>query len=134
MPAGACAASGKIVVKSFCREPRVGQGDAGRNLFTRALVCLEACDPAEKIAAIGALMHEFAAGELSIDKADEPAPIGAPGRPQRPRLVAPRDLPQRGLGTIEGRLALIHAVAHIEFNAINLACDAVYRFRDMPRD
>lgn len=112
----------------------MGQGDAGRNLFTRALACLEACDPAEKIAAIGALARDFAAGELSIDNADEPVPIGTPGRPPRPRLVAPRDLPQRGLGTVEGRLALIHAVAHIEFNAINLACDAVYRFRGMPRD
>jgi uncharacterized ferritin-like protein (DUF455 family) len=47
--------------------------------------------------------------------------------------VAPRELPQRGLGTAAGRAALIHAVAHIEFNAIDLAWDAVYRFRGMPR-
>jgi uncharacterized ferritin-like protein (DUF455 family) len=46
----------------------------------------------------------------------------------------PRDVPQRGLGTDEGRAALVHAVAHIEFNAINLAWDAVYRFRGMPAD
>jgi uncharacterized ferritin-like protein (DUF455 family) len=43
-------------------------------------------------------------------------------------------VPQRGLGTPEGRAALVHAVAHIEFNAINLAWDAVYRFRGMPAD
>ena len=58
----------------------------------------------------------------------------APGRPERPLLVSPRHLPHRGLGTPEGRLALLHAVAHIEFNAINLAWDAVYRFRGMPFD
>jgi uncharacterized ferritin-like protein (DUF455 family) len=46
--------------------------------------------------------------------------------------VQPRDLPQRGLGSAEGRAALLHAVTHIEFNAINLALDAAFRFRDMP--
>src|SRR6185503_4590558 len=43
-----------------------------------------------------------------------------------------RQVPQRGLGSAEGRAALVHAVAHIEFNAINLAWDAVYGFRGMP--
>ncbi len=52
----------------------------------------------------------------------------------RPTLVAPRLLPQRALGSADGRAALIHAVAHIEFNAVNLAWDAVYRFRTMPLD
>ncbi len=56
-----------------------------------------------------------------------------PGRPERPpKLVHPRDLPKRGFGSSEGRAAFIHAVAHIEFNAIDLAWDAVYRFRGMP--
>lgn len=55
-----------------------------------------------------------------------------PGRPSRPELVLPRQVPQRGLGTAAGRAALLHAVAHIEFNAINLAWDAVYRFADLP--
>lgn len=68
-----------------------------------------------------------------------PADPGEPGllacgRPGRPRLVAPRELPRRGLGTPEGRAALIHAVAHIEFNAINLALDAALRFPGMPVD
>jgi len=51
----------------------------------------------------------------------------------QPLLVPPRELPKRGFTTLAGRAALIHAVAHIEFNAINLAWDAVYRFRDMPQ-
>ena len=49
-------------------------------------------------------------------------------------LVHPRDLPKRGLGTPEGRAAFVHAIAHIEFNAIDLAWDAVYRFRGLPRE
>jgi uncharacterized ferritin-like protein (DUF455 family) len=48
--------------------------------------------------------------------------------------VHPRALPRRGLGSDEGRVAFVHAIAHIEFNAIDLAWDAVYRFRGLPAD
>ena len=99
---------------------------------SRARECLQLCEPAAKVRATAAVARDFAAGTLELDSGDQPVPISAPGRPERPRLVAPRNLPQRGLGTAEGRIALIHAVAHIEFNAINLAWDAVYRFRGMP--
>ncbi len=61
-----------------------------------------------------------------------PIELPVPGRPERPKLVSPRELPQRGLGSVEGRAAFLHAIAHIEFNAINLATDAVYRFRGLP--
>jgi len=47
-------------------------------------------------------------------------------------MVQPRGLPQRGFGTPAGRAGFIHAIAHIEFNAIDLAWDAVYRFRGLP--
>ena len=57
-----------------------------------------------------------------------------PGRPARPELRHPREVAQRGLGTQAGRAALVHAVAHIEFNAINLALDAIWRFEGMPLD
>ena len=107
----------------------------GTCLFSRARECLELAAPARKAAATVAAAAAFAAGELHIDAtAAAPAPIGVPGRPQRPHLVSPRQLPQRGLGTPDGRVALVHAVAHIEFNAINLAWDAVYRFRGMPME
>lgn len=56
----------------------------------------------------------------------------SPGHPHLPELVLPRDVPRRGLGSVEGRAALLHAIAHIEFNAINLACDAAQRFAGMP--
>ena len=105
------------------------------NLFMRARACLLACEPSEKLHATAAAARDFAAGVLVIDSDDAaPDPIDTPGRPPRPQLVAPRNLPQRGLGSAEGRSALIHAVAHIEFNAINLAWDAVYRFRGMPHE
>ena len=59
-----------------------------------------------------------------------PGPI--PGRPERPRLIPPGDVPHRTPYTADGRAALVHAICHIEFNAINLALDAVWRFDGMP--
>ncbi len=56
------------------------------------------------------------------------------GRPDKPELLEPHQVPKRGMGTVAGRIALLHSLAHIEFNAINLALDAVYRFRQMPHD
>jgi uncharacterized ferritin-like protein (DUF455 family) len=55
-----------------------------------------------------------------------------PGRPARPVLVAPRLVGRRSMATLEGRAMLIHALAHIEFNAVNLALDALWRFPGMP--
>ncbi len=75
---------------------------------------------------------DYSEGKLPLEHADAVEPIADPGRPSKPQLVDARQLPRRGLGSVEGRAALMHAVAHIEFNAINLAWDAVYRFRDMP--
>lgn len=103
-------------------------------VFARAAYCLSLADPAAKCDATARAAQDFARGNLGMLDESPPLPIGLPGRPERPRLVAPRSLPQRGLGSASGRAALVHAVAHIEFNAINLAWDAVYRFRDMPDD
>ena len=62
-----------------------------------------------------------------------PEPLGVPGNPVRPELRSHLDVPKRSPFTTEGLAALLHAVAHIEFNAINLALDAVWRFSGMPR-
>ncbi len=59
-------------------------------------------------------------------------PEGVPGRPDRPRLLPPREVPQRAMGTAQGRAGLIHALAHIECNAMDLALDVIWRFPDMP--
>jgi len=55
-----------------------------------------------------------------------------PGRPALPRLIPPKQVPTRTPFTPEGLASLLHAVCHIEFNAINLALDAVWRFHGMP--
>lgn len=55
-----------------------------------------------------------------------------PGRPSKPELVSPRVVKKRSMRSLEGRAALIHALTHIEFNAINLALDAIWRFNNMP--
>ena len=106
--------------------------ERGAGLFARAHACLSLCEPRLKVAATAQLGRDFEAGLLGLEDGVAVLPIGVPGRPPRPCLVAPRRLPQRGLGSDAGRIGLIHAVAHIEFNAINLALDAVYRFRGMP--
>ncbi|MEN1957493.1 ferritin-like domain-containing protein [Luteimonas changyuni] len=116
-----------------------------RSLFDAARDCLAAASPEDKVAATHAAAAAFRRGELVIDadggsgtgggtdaNASGPDPIRMPGRPLRPRLVHPRELPRRGFGSDEGRAAFIHAIAHIEFNAIDLGWDAVYRFRGMP--
>jgi uncharacterized ferritin-like protein (DUF455 family) len=104
-------------------------------LAAAALGCLRETEVAAKLARTAGTATAWWEGRLDLDGDDLPPVIDlpVPGRPQRPVLVAPRDLAQRGLGTPEGRVALLHAVAHIEFNAINLAWDAVYRFRGLPR-
>lgn len=103
------------------------------SLFDAAQRCLAEADPTTKVVLTHEAAAAFRTGALSIpEDAPPPEPIAAPGRPERPRLVHPRDVPQRGMGSVEGRAAFLHAIAHIEFNAINLAWDAVYRFRGMP--
>ncbi len=103
------------------------------DIFSAAHACLLAAPLEEKVALTFSTAEAFARGELLIDdRAPLPEPIRMPGRPQRPKLVHPRELPRRGFGNDEGRAAFIHSIAHIEFNAIDLAWDAVYRFRGMP--
>lgn len=91
-------------------------------------------DAGRKLNAVQGLQQVLQSPHITIDPAAVFAGFSAPGRPDRPELVQPRDVPRRGLGTVEGRAALLHAVAHIEFNAINLALDAIQRFAGMPVD
>jgi uncharacterized ferritin-like protein (DUF455 family) len=94
-----------------------------------AILCLN--DPVAKAAQTRALFTG-----LATQRIDPLARLAAtdplPGRPALPRLVAAKDVPRRSPASAEGRAALLHAVTHIEFNAINLALDAVWRFADMP--
>lgn len=102
-------------------------------LAAAARACLMECDPERKCRLTADSATALLAGTLRMVTDDDPAAVvEVPGRPPHPRLIAPRDLPQRGLGSAAGRAAFVHAIAHIEFNAINLAWDAVQRFRGMP--
>lgn len=104
------------------------------DLFAVAKACLDATTCEDKIALTFSACDAFARGALSPAAApvSAPAQIDMPGRPDTPRLVHPRDLPKRGFGSTKGRAAFVHSIAHIEFNAIDLAWDAVYRFRGLP--
>lgn len=72
--------------------------------------------------------------DAAMNDEGSPQRITDPGRPVLPILVHPSEVPRRRLGSEAGRIGLMHAVAHIEFNAVNLALDAAYRFRGMPVD
>ncbi|MEY8688286.1 MAG: ferritin-like domain-containing protein [Leptothrix sp. (in: b-proteobacteria)] len=103
-------------------------------LRQQALAALCLNDPAAKVAATYALWAQAQAG-LQPDPAEGLAePADLPGRPARPQLVSPKHVAQRSPVTLAGRAALLHAIAHIEFNAINLALDAVWRFGGLPID
>lgn len=85
-----------------------------------------------------ALSHAHAAAWFAARAAGTPLKIGqatpppAPARPERPELLNPRDVPRRRTGSPAGRIALLHAVAHIELNAVDLHWDIVARFTDHP--
>ena len=105
----------------------------GMSLRTQALAALQLVDPMAKAQAAQSLQHDLSAGRLAPDPdCALPCPPGLPGRPALPRLVAADQVPRRSPFTLAGRAALLHAVAHIEFNAINLALDAVWRFAGLP--
>jgi uncharacterized ferritin-like protein (DUF455 family) len=101
-------------------------------LTEAAVSVLTTADPAEKCR----LTRQFAEAWTSgtIAEVGTSAPPDRPARPDTPQLLPPRDMPKRSSGPI-GRIALMHALAHIELNAIDLAWDIVARFtaRDLPR-
>ena len=97
-----------------------------------ALDALCTADPMDKVAQARALHGQAAALAIAPHAPLVTAPL--PGRPERPVLIHPAKVPRRSPATPQGLAALLHAIAHIEFNAINLALDAVWRWDDMPAD
>lgn len=108
-----------------------------RELRTVALALLCEADVERKVALTRDLHAQWLARRIDVDPSSSLSSLSPqaplPGRPPRPLLVPPREVGKRAMTTVEGRAALIHALAHIEFNAINLALDAVWRFGAMPR-
>jgi uncharacterized ferritin-like protein (DUF455 family) len=105
------------------------------SLAEAACAVLNAAAPAEKVA----LSHRFAAAwrDGSIAEIGNASPPDRPARPGKPELKDPRAMPRRrGAGSLANRIALLHAVAHIELNAIDLAWDLIARFasHDLSRE
>ena len=103
------------------------------SIHERAYVALMCRDVGDKLALTRALWQDWTDGRLRVFMAgDDPQTVLIPGRPDRPRLVGPRKVPVRRGSGRAARVALLHAIAHIEFNAINLALDCVMRYRSLP--
>ncbi len=103
------------------------------SLFEHAYQALMTPEPLEKKAIIDVMAQAWQKGKLSLEPC-KIQKVESPGRPVLPKLVPPRELIKRKISTVEGRACIVHAVAHIEFNAMNLALDALYRFQTLPRD
>ncbi len=100
-----------------------------------ALHWLVECDAVQKAAGVRRLAQAWAAGELGLDADAVLSELqGIPGHPAKPELVSPLTVQRRAMNTPEGRATMVHALVHIEFNAINLALDALWRFPSMPRE
>jgi len=101
----------------------------GASVVDVAGAALAETDVDAKLAATRALRADWGAGALELAAPTQAmVPVDRPGVPTRPLLVHPRDVPRRPVGSEAGRAALVHAVAHIELTAVNLALDAVHRF------
>lgn len=104
-----------------------------KELRAAALHWLCVDDARSKADGVAGMAERYKSGQLSLERGARLTPVRPiPGRPARPELVPPLQVGHRSMGTPEGRSAMIHALAHIEFNAINLALDAIWRFPDMP--
>jgi uncharacterized ferritin-like protein (DUF455 family) len=103
------------------------------NLYHQAKSCFLLSDPDEKLAKTLELVEGWRSGGLEWREGEKPQKLNQPGRLERPEIVKPRELNRRRTGKVEGRAAMIHAMAHIELTAVNLAWDNIYRYRDMPR-
>lgn len=106
----------------------------GQSLAERAIEVLTTADGRAKTA----LSHAHAAAWRVVRAGGETFAVGKaappqrPARPDRPELLPPRDMPRRRAGSAQGRIALLHAIAHIELNAVDLHWDIIARFTDVP--
>ena len=106
-----------------------------KELRQAALFWLSNPDPVCKAEGVRLLAMAWLSGAVVLDaQAALSAHSPIPGQPLKPELVSPRLVKHRSMGTLEGRAILIHALTHIEFTAINLALDALWRYTGMPRE
>ncbi|MEY4523960.1 MAG: hypothetical protein RIR27_1036 [Pseudomonadota bacterium] len=100
-----------------------------------ALAILADTNPQAKVNQLLSLFEDYFSEHIAINLSGnfDSQNLHLPGRPKRPDLVAPKFVPKRKMDTVEGRAILWHSLAHIEFNAMNLALDAIWRFPNMPQ-
>jgi uncharacterized ferritin-like protein (DUF455 family) len=106
--------------------------NAPPTLHTLAATALACAEVETKLAHVAAAQAAYAAGAARVCPVFEPTTLRLPGRPARPILVGPHAVQKRSTGSARAHAALIHALAHIEFNAIDLALDALCRFPGLP--
>lgn len=99
-----------------------------------ALEILAISNVSDKVSGVFHLFDDYQQKSVSVDTIVRLHDQGLtlPGRPIRPELIPPLQVPKRKMDSVEGRASLLHSLAHIEFNAINLALDAMWRFNEMP--
>ncbi len=102
------------------------------NLYRQVETAILEPEPSRKCELVTQIRQDWKAGLLDSESSQPILPVDDPGRPRLPLLVKPRHLKRRTTASDEGRVCFLHAFAHIEFNAINIALDAVYRFRSLP--
>ena len=104
------------------------------NFFGTLEKLLTMQNPSQKIEAFNAFYGAYRNGEVLFEEGHTPTRFKAPSYSGYCKIVAPQVVPKRKkLGTKEGQILLLHAIAHIEYSAIDLALDAAYRFPDLPK-
>ena len=99
-----------------------------------ALKILAMTDAQTKVGLVSQLFEDYQERRITLNSSEvlNQGGLDLPGRPSKPELIPPLQVPKRRMDTVEGRASLLHSLAHIEFNAINLALDAIWRFPNMP--
>ena len=103
-----------------------------KNIFALAEACLHDPDIEQKLMLTHQAQKLLTQGELSLASEQPPLAISSVQFPGTPILLSTREMPKRKLGSPDGIKAFFHAIAHVEFMAIYLAWDMLYRFRGMP--
>ncbi len=103
------------------------------SLAMAARAIVSASDTDEKVRLAKVSAKAWFGGRMALGHLSDPTPMpDRPGRPDRPQLLLPRDMPKRSTGGERGRIALLHALAHIELNAVDMTWDLVGRFTRAP--
>ncbi|MCW4114654.1 ferritin-like domain-containing protein [Aurantimonas sp. MSK8Z-1] len=109
-------------------DPRLIEGVSFATLRGACVAALAAADLDRKTAITDEACRRWFGRRIGLHAPQDPPLPTRPGRPDKPELVSPRTVSRRSVHTEAGRIALIHALAHIELNAIDLALDIVARF------